>query len=67
MRLGPYPRTPQRPNAMDTDGDCKVDAWVAPTARSAIHQVPMVGCGDAGTASFPIPVTIIVKPPAAKC
>jgi len=52
MRLGPYPRTPQRPNAMDTDGDCKVDAWVAPTARSAIHQVPMVGCGDAGTASL---------------
>ena len=42
-------------------------ACCAPTARWNIHRVPIVGCGDEGTASVPFPVTIIVKTPAAKC
>ena len=42
-------------------------ACCAPTARWNIHWVRMVGCGDEGTASVPVSVTIIVKPPAAKC
>jgi len=45
----------------------KGDECVAPTMLTVIHRVPMVGCGDEGTALVPVPVTIIVKAPAAKC